>query len=229
MIDTKDWNYIYKSTHEGIMCSTNAMYTPLSNHEGTIMCMHWDETSSYLKNDKITKELVNFFFERECKYIQLFQDKSWCPKLLEINNSDRKIFIEWSNITLNHIWFTPGKNLHEICPTWKDQIFKILKDIKELGFYKMALYPHCFYLKDDVIKTFDFYSCVGIEERYIKRSDLEGMIGKYSSERFDLSTTEDGMIDFKKFIEITMTQWLGTHWPYNPFPTFYKKIYLGEV
>jgi hypothetical protein len=149
------------------------------------------------------------------------QSYAWAPRLLSIDGN--KIYIEFNKETLNHILLTPGRSLDEECPNWKEQIFNIIKDIYDAGYYKVALYPHCFFLKDGIIKTIDFYSCVGIDERYIDRKNLEGMIGEQSHDRFNLATVGD-RIDFKKFFEITMTEFLGNTWKDNPFPEFYKRL-----
>jgi hypothetical protein len=87
----------------------------------------------------------------------------------------------------------------------------------------MALYPHCFYVDRGIIKTFDFYSCLSISQRYLERSMLEGIIGKDSSERFDHAAVGD-KIDFKVFFENTLTNQLSRTWLINPWPSFYTKL-----
>jgi hypothetical protein len=184
--------------------------------------MLWDATHPYqVESTKLTNELIEFCFDREVKHLTLMQKYNWAPKILSIEGN--KIYIEFNKETLNHILLTPGRNLNEECPTWREQIFNIIKDIYDAGYYKVALYPHCFFLKDGIIKTIDFYSCVGIEERYIDRKHIEGMIGEQSGDRFNLATV-DNRIDFKKFFEITMTEFLSNTWSDNPFPEFYKRL-----
>jgi hypothetical protein len=218
-----EWKYLYKidysSKHE---VTTNMLYTPTVNEDGSIMCMLWDANSPYQnESNPLTDTLVNYCFEREVKHLKIMQQFSWAPKLLSIDGN--KIYIEFNKETLNHILLTPGRSLDQECPTWKEQIFNIIKDILDAGYYKVALYPHCFFLKDGIVKTIDFYSCVGIEERYVDRQNLEGMIGEQSVDRFNVSTVNN-RVDFKKFFEITMTQFLGNTWEDNPFPEFYKRL-----
>jgi hypothetical protein len=89
----------------------------------------------------------------------------------------------------------------------------------------MALYPHCFFLdKDNRLKTFDFYACVEINDPYIERSKIAGMIGSESVGRFD-SATQNGIIDFSIFFKHTLLTHLNASWPDNPFPEHYKKLY----
>jgi len=224
MTDTTNWNYIYKMSG-GNLRTTNMLYTPLSNPEKTVMCMHWDKDEPYQKsNTKLTNQLIDFFFEREVTYLRRFQSYDWAPKLLELDLENKKIFIEWNPDTLNRILFKDNKNLNDVCPDWKSQVFQILKDITEDGCYKMALYPHCFYINNGKLKTFDFYSCLLRSERYVDKQTIEGMIGPDSGKRFDDATVGD-KIDFDVFFKNTLLTHLGTIWPDNPFPDFYKKLY----
>lgn len=223
-MNISQWNYLYKKDYiTGDIVTTNMLYTPLVNPEGTVMCMLWDSSSPYQdKNKKLTKELVNFCFERELKHLTIMQKFDWAPKILDVENN--QIYLEFEKETLNHIVTDFKRNLDIECSDWKDQIYKIIKDTLDEGYYKVALYPHCFFLKDGVIKTIDFYSCVGINERYIETHVIKGLIGNDSIDRFKLSEDKD-RIDFKKFFEITMTTHLGKTWiDDNPFPEFYKRL-----
>ena len=219
----KDWQYLYKIDYEhGHNVTTNMLYTPTISPDGSTMCMTWDATNPYqVESIRLTPELVNYCFEREVKHLTLMQQYLWAPKILSIDGN--KIYIEFNKETLNHILLNPGRSLDVECPNWKEQIFNIIKDILDAGYYKVALYPHCFFLKDGIIKTIDFYSCVGIEERYIERKHLEGMIGEQSGDRFNLATVDE-RVDFKEFFRITMTEYLGKNWIDNPFPEFYKRL-----
>jgi hypothetical protein len=226
MIDISNWKYFYKYTPNGTLGSTNMMYTPMVNPEGNVMCMLWDENSSYIKDNdnEIPKETIDYFFAREIKYIEIFKDRSWCPTLVDIDIPRRRVFIEWNNNTINHIFFDPLRSLDAECPDWNDQIFNILDDITLSGYYKMSLYPHCFFIDNNkCIKTFDFYSCLEISERYLPRKALEGIIGVDSTNRFDSSTVDD-RIDFKKFFDLTLNMQLGRTWIDNPFPSIYKRL-----
>jgi hypothetical protein len=219
MTDISNWNFYYKMTDKNPKSTSNLMYTPLINPEGNIMCMLWDEKSSYQKNNKnLTKDLIDFFFVRELKYINIFQKYNWAPRLLDVE--DNKIFIEFSENSMNKIQYSGEK----LIPSWKEQLFQILKDIDDAGYYKMSLYPHCFYIVDDTIRTIDFYACIEKNDCFIQRNKIEGMIGSDSTGRFDGSTIGD-KIDFRIFIKKTMCEHLASVWNDNPFPEFYKRLY----
>lgn len=219
------WNYCYKikNGHEE---TTNLLYTPTKNDIGDTLCMSWDPNNPYQAgNDNLDQDLINFFFEREVRYLNTFKDRSWCPTIKEVDLENKKIFLEWNYESLNAVINDPNRNLTLECPDWKNQIFNILEDIDRSGYYKLALYPHCFFLsKEGVIKTIDFYSVIEKSYPFVEKKIIEGMIGKDSTGRFD-QATDSGVVNFKTFFEITMLHHLGKTWiKENPFPEFYRRL-----
>jgi hypothetical protein len=202
------------------------MYTPLVSPDGSKMCMVWDEKHPYQgESTKLTKEVIDFFFEREVKYLMECQQFAWAPRVLELDLPGRQIVIEWNTETLNHVLLTPGRSLDKECPTWKEQVFSILKDLRDENLYKMALYPHCFFIdKEGNLKTFDFYGCAEITYPYIERSKVENIIGNDSGGRFN-TATNDGVIDCSIFFKNTLLTHLAKTWPDNPFPEFYHTLF----
>ena len=226
MIDISKWDFVYKRDYWGEgLATTNMLYTPVINPDLDVMCMIWDENHPYQQDNKnISKKLVDFFFQRELEHLKLFQGRPWCPKLIDVDIDNRRIFIEYNKESINHIVMDPERDLNAECSDWKDQIYNIVSDIYDSGYYKVALYPHCFFIdKNNKIKTFDYYSCVSRKERYLDRADLEGMIGNHSTDRFNMSTV-DGKIDFEIFFKLTMSSFLDVTWKDNPFPDFYQKL-----
>lgn len=226
-IDTTGWGYLYKLDYGyGHNTPTNMLYTPMLSPAGDILCMVWDENHPYQsENRKLSKDLINFFFEREVKYLKRFQGSSWAPELIQIDYENKKIFIEFNKETLNHIVVDKTRDIHQEFPNYTEEIFNILKDIVDAGYYKMALYPHCFFIdKNNKLKTIDFYSCASFDERYLELNKIEGMIGNQSVERFASATT-DGVLDFEIFFKNTLTNHLGGCWAENPFPEFYKRLF----
>lgn len=112
-------------------------------------------------------------------------------------------------------------------PDWKEQMKAFFISTKENNFWKLSLYPNCFFVtKDGQLKTIDNYAVVPYEERFIKRDLIEGVIGKDGAYRFNYSTDENGIIDFKKFFEITVTKHLQEKsWGNTVFADIFKEIY----
>ena len=227
MTDTSSWNYYYKLTPEGTPNSSNLLYTPKINPEQTVMCMHYCIDSEYRKEGQevADEDLIQWFFDREVKFLNDLSHLKTTPEVYEIDVANRKIFIEWNKETLSQVIYNKDRNLDNELPDWKQQIKDFLIVTKENNFYKMAMYPHCFYIsKDNILKTIDYYSVVPYSERFIERRKIEGIIGKDGAYRFDEST-DNGYIDFKKFFEITVTRHLVKYWPDSPFAEIFKEIY----
>jgi len=230
-IDTSTWNPVYKyKSYDMEKAGTNMVYTPLENKENNILCMYFDHTNAYQTTDlaqwlperpDYTKELVDYVFYREVKYLTLFQDKPWAPNIIEIDYNTKQIFIEWGGETLNHIIYS-GRNIVDVLPNWEEQMLGILQDIIDSGYYKVSLYPHCYFISNGVLKTFDFYATAGKEFPYMYLNDIKGLMGTNSGHRFDEAIVED-KLDLEKFCKRS----ISTHieWPNKVLSNMYYKIF----
>jgi len=229
IIDTNSWKYYFKLQSDRTPSATNLLYTPTMNAEGTMLCMHYCSDSLYRNQISVISEnVITWFFDREVRFLKAFGHLDSTPVVHDIDTVNRKIIIEWNKETLSQIIFDPERNLNEELPDWKEQVSKILIDIKHENCWKMSLYPHCFYIsKNGKLKTIDYYSVVPYSERFIDRRVIEEIIGPEGAYRFDESTI-DGKIDFKKFFEITSTKHLPKYWPNSPFFKLFKEIYQND-
>ena len=226
MTDTSNWNYYYKLTPDARLSTSNLLYVPKLNPEQTVMCMSYVTDKAYRDDEQtITEDLLEWFFNREVKFLDKFAKLKTTPAVYDVDLKRRQIFIEFNKETLSQIMYNPSRNLDNECPDWQEQVRNFLISTKENNFYKMALYPHCFYIgKDGELKTIDYYSVVPFDERFIERRVIESIIGKDGAYRFDESTT-DGYIDFKKFFEITVTRHLSRYWPTTIFADTFNELY----
>lgn len=224
-MNTDNWKYVYKISNN-ISASTNLLYIPKINDDGTILCMDWNPDLVYHRQEKTAVNLIDFFFEREIKYINIFQDKKWAPKIIDIEKSKRKIFLEWNKKSCNHLIWEDNYNPYNL----EEQLFKIIKDILDSGFYKLSLYSHCFFLdKQKILKTFDFYSIVEKENPLIEKDQIKEIIGIDSVERFNLAS-QDKFINFEVFFKNTLnSNLLEKSWNFNPFPNFYRRLFEDTV
>ena len=229
MTDISNWKYYYKLRPDGIATDSNLLYTPYVNPEGNVMCMHYCYDPVYRPGkDQISQDLIDWFYKREVRFLCGLADLPTTPTVYEIDLKQNKIFIEWNKETLSQILFDKNRSIDIEFPQWKQEIYNMLENLKSVEHFKMALYPHCFYIsKDNSLKSIDYYSVVPFNERYVERRIIEGVIGKDGEYRFDEST-ENGMIDFKKFFKLTLTKHLGMSWPESPFPSIYKKLYAYD-
>ena len=223
-MDTENWNN-YGKFMDGKYHRSNLLYTPKMNTSKDILCMSWDANDPYqLDNGNprngFNNELIEYFFSRELMNINIFKNYSWSPDFLEIDTDNKKIFFEWNSETCNDI-INKGGKLEEFCPNWKEQLFCILNDIIDSGYYKMSLYPHCFFInKLGILKTFDFYACIEINNPFLKLSRLTGMMGEDSSGRFKEAIDGDS-VNFELFFKQAIKSYIK--WPEDALNEFYWK------
>jgi hypothetical protein len=227
MINTTDWKYYYKLTHQREPVESNLLYTPTVSPDGDMMCMHYCVDKQYRSNtpSELSEELVDWFFHREVRFLTEFKHFDFTPTVYEIDLVNKKIIIEWNKETLSQIVFDSDRSLDQELPDWQEQVKNILINTKKFEHYKMSLYPHCFFIsKEGKLKTIDYYAVVPYNERFIERHIIEGVIGPQGAYRFDKST-ENGRLDFKKFFEITLTHHLKNYWPTSPFSKLFEEVY----
>ena len=231
-MNTDNWKPFYKiNPEDNNLIETNLIYTPLVSPSGNTFCMSFDHSSKYQNEDlahwlperpHYTEDMVKFFFDREVEYLTVFKDKAWAPKNITIDAEEQKIFFSWTGETCNQIVYG-GKSLNEALPDWKEQMATILKDIVRAGYYKTSLYPHCYFIDNGVLRTFDFYGCVHASDPYVKLDHIRGMIGETSGPRF-VEATEGDKLNIEILFKQAMQSWVK--WPDDVLPIIYKQLSL---
>jgi hypothetical protein len=228
MIDNTNWEFIYK-LENGWHSSTNVLYMPTISPEKDKMCMHFTENPmEYMKRSCVPRNptLMEDFFQRELKYLTIFQDKPWCPKILDVDPVERKILVEFNNESLNWPAYSEGRSLDDEFPNWKQDLFDIIKDVYDSGYIKASLYPHCFfYSKSGQLKMIDYYATIERDDTLLHRSLIEPIIGVDSEQRF-IEVKEGDYYRMGDHFKNSLKTWIK--WPGNPMPEFYDKIFVNN-
>lgn len=195
---------------------TNALYTPFADMKNHLLTMDWNPNYEYHKVPQ-SREILDWFFEREKFFLNLFSSYDWCPSVKKIDNLNRLIMLETPFKTINYLIYKKY-NLTKICPDWKKQIKNIIQDIESKNCYKITLYPQCFTLNIDTgrIQAIDFYSCVQECDRFIPLEKIKSIISKTSKYRFEKSK-KGNFIDGRLLYQITLEKHLDKVWHENPF------------
>ena len=226
-MNNQNWNYFYKLNLAGEEVESNLLYTPTINDDGTVLCMHYSIDKMYRNNTptRLTSDLVDWFFHREVRFLTKLQGLKSTPELFDVDYEQQKIYIEFNKESLSQIINNPERSIDKEIPDWKEQLKNMFIEFYDANHYKLALYPHCFFLdKNRRIKTIDYYSVIPHDERYIERKLIEGVIGPGGTWRFDKST-DDGKIDFEMFHKLTINEHINTYWPYNPFIPAFEELF----
>lgn len=224
MINNDNWEYIFKLTN-GYPCSTNVLYTPTINPEKTMMCMHYVIDTEYMNGSCVPRsdELMNFFFERELNFIKLFQDKPWCPTLYDVDVKNRKILVEFNKESLNWPIYEENRSLDKEFPKWKEDLFEVLKDLNDSGYYKASIYPHCFFYDNSGnLKMLDYYATIPKNDTKIHKDLIEPIIGVDSEHRF-VEVKNGDYYEMGEHFKNSLKNWIK--WPGDPLPEFYDRIF----
>jgi len=226
-MNINNWTPYYKiDPTENRLVRSNMLYTPLVNPEGNIFCMNWDVNHPYQTihgpRPDFTPDLIEFFFNREVTHLKLFDSYKWAPEVIEIDEKNKMIFFKWYGETCNNIVYSDRSLDHE-CLDWQQQLYGIINDIVSAGYYKMSLYPHCFYIdNNNVLRTFDFYGCMRQDHAFIEYDKIKGMVGPNSKGRFDEAIT-DNIVNVQVLFKRSLEHYI--QWPSSALNTIYNKIY----
>lgn len=224
MIDISNWEFIRK-LEEGNACSTNVLYVPTISPEKDKMCMHFTEDANvYMQKSCVPRnaQLMEDFFQRELKYLALFQGKPWCPEIFDVDYAQRKILVEFNTESLNKPIRTEGRSLDTEFPNWKQDLFEIIKDVYDSGYFKASLYPHCFfYTNAGQLKMIDYYATLEKKDTLIHKDLIEPIIGVDSQERF-IEVKQGDYYEMKDHFKNSLKTWIK--WPDDPLPKFYNMI-----
>lgn len=215
----------YLKYHDGILGMAQQTYEPLISPDGKTFCANYDATNNYqrMNGDRplYTKEICDYFFEQEVKYINLFIDKPYAPEVIDIDEKRKQIFIKWYNNSCNHTIY--GDMMLNL--SWFDMIKNIVLDQYRTGYYKLTMYPHCHYIDNHGnMRAIDWYGVVPVSHPYIKEKYMEAII--HDSARFRLEETGDRKNNLIN-LEIMFKRSLSTHvlWGKSNMSYIYEEIF----
>lgn len=215
----------YLKYHEGQLGMAQQTYEPLISPDGKTFCANYDWQNRYQRRDGdrplYTKDVCDYFFEQEVKYIKLFSNKSYAPEVIDIDEHRKRIFIKWYNNSCNHTIY--GDMMIDL--RWFEMIRNIVIDQYQSGYYKLTMYPHCHYIDNfGNMRAIDWYGVVPVQYPYIEEQYMEAII--HDSARFRLAETGDRKHNLIN-LEIMFKRSLGTHvkWGKQDMSYIYKEIF----
>lgn len=216
-MNTTNWKHYYSINRAGEVSETGAIYEPLVNPDGTILCMNFAPNT--FRKQSYSSELRADCFAREVKYLQQFAKYPWCPKLLEVDYDNLRVFIEWNEQCCEKIICT-GQPMPA---NWKEQLEQIVRDIRNEEVYKITMYM-CYHFvdKQGIIKAFAFYTTCDYAEQPIAIDMYRPILNEERSKFID-EIAVDGRVDFAILNEYSLCNYIK--WPEDPLPEIYHRVY----
>lgn len=221
-MDISDWNLYYKIHETELRLTTTQMcYEPRLNPEKNVFCMNFCYPCDYQLNQprlSYTKEHVDYTFNREIKYLKIFENKPYSPEILDI--SENKIFIKWYGKTCNNDIY----EFNNLNCNWYNDLKDIIIDQYNRGYIKATVYPHSHYYDDDgQMRTIDFYATVEKDNPYLMIEELKGLIG-FDTDRFDKAKVDD-RINVEDIFKSGLTMY--SKWPKH-LTEIYNTLYGNQ-
>lgn len=228
-MDITNWKPYLKLSEDGYPCMAQQTYEPLVSPDSKIFCKNysWPNEYQYMETKDrplYTSEVVEWFFQNELKYIDLFKDKPYAPEIIDIDYNTRKIYLKWYGESCNQVIY---RDMFPTWPSleWRKQIKDIILDQYNEGIYKLTMYPHCHYIDNHgQMRAIDWYGCVPVDAPYIEEKYMQGIIHETAQFRLD----ETGKaVNHVLNLETMFKRSLGTYvkWGNDDMSYIYKEIF----
>lgn len=218
-MDISDWDLYFKiHESENRLTTTQMCYEPRVNPERNVFCMNFCYPCDYQSNQprlSYTKDHVEYVFQREVKYLEIFKDRPYAPEVIDIH--DNKIFIKWYGKTCNESVYRD----RDLNVDWFSDLNNIILDQYHMGYLKASMYPHShYYDSNNQLRTIDFYATVEKDYPYLTYEKLLGLIG-FDTDRFERAT-ENNNVNVETIFKSGLLHY--SKWPTN-LTDIYNKIY----
>ncbi len=205
-------------------------YEPLINPEGNVFCANYDHLNKYQRlqgqRPLYTEESVDSFWKKELEHILMCKDKSYAPEILDIDQTNKRLFFKWYGKSCNEIIFG-GNNLDDICPDWRQQLLDIMIDLYQNNVYKLTMYSHCHMIDNNgQMKTFDWYGCISKDNPIIEAKLIESIVHGTALHRIKEVQTQDGNYDLSKMFKRSLGKYVT--WGNQGLEYIYRKMFDEE-
>lgn len=189
------FNYYYNNVPNKGLCRNNLIYTSLMNEDNTIFVQHYTTDGDYHKgqNQVVDPNLMDQKFNRESKYLRVMEKifPEFIPKILMIDNEDRKIFLE---VQGPDFWEQAGcdyNNFDKILPDWQEQMLTIIEAHRAIFLYKFSMHPSSYFIIDGKLKSINYFFCYHLIDGPISIADHTSHI--YSTRQQEMKKVTDAM------------------------------------
>jgi len=205
-----NFEYYYNNVPDKGLCRNNLIYTSLISKDKKTFCQWYFNDQGYHggKNEVVDPSLMEFKWNREIEFITLMNEKfpEHVPKILDIDYTDRKIFLEIDGPDMWEQAKCQGKDYSQVLPDWEKQMLDIISSYKSLGIYKMSMHPSSYFIVDGKMKGINYFFCYTDNDEEISMSSLMSHISKDRQKTLQpiMESLQMTMVDPTPFWKIQM-------------------------
>lgn len=174
------FDYYYNNVPGKGLCRNNLIYTSLISQDKKTFCQWYHNDTDYHRgqNQVVDPKKMQEKWDREVKYLiemaWKYEDK--VPKILEINQKERKIYLA---IDGPDFWEKSGcdmKNFDNVLPDWQTQMLSICTAHRSLGLHKYSMHPSSYFVIDGKLKSINYFFTYHSDEPHISISEVQSHI-----------------------------------------------------
>lgn len=162
------YNYYYNNVPGHGPCRNNLIYTSLMNKDKTVFVQHYTTEGDYHKgqNQVVDPSLMNEKFNREVKYLRMMERvfPEFIPKILMIDQEDRKIFLEVQGPDFWELANCDHANFDKVLPDWQEQMLTIIEAHRAIFLYKYSMHPSSYFVVDGKLKSINYFFTYHLSE-----------------------------------------------------------------
>lgn len=175
-----DFDYYYNNVPGHGLCRNNLIYTSLISKDKKTFVQWYHNDGEYHKgqNQVIDPNKMEEKWLREVNYLTQMRNEypDLIPRILKIDLDSKKLFLE---IDGPDFWEQAGcltENFDKVLPDWQDQMIKIIKAHKSLGFHKYSMHPSSYFVVNGKLKSINYFFTYRATEPWVSIKDVESHI-----------------------------------------------------
>ena len=171
-----DFEYYYNNVPSKGLCRNNLIYTSLMSKNQDVFCQWYYNDEKYHggQNEVVDIALMGDKWRREMHYYYTFQrtHKEHVLDILDLDYITRKAYYKIQSPDFWELSRCDSKNFDSVLPDWRDQMHKILFDLRKEKLWKFSLHPSSYFIVDGKLKTTNFFFCYNDKEYGFAVSDI---------------------------------------------------------
>lgn len=190
-----NYEYYYNNVPGSGLCRNNLIYTSLMSEDKKVFVQHYTTEGDYHKgqNQVVDPKLMDQKFEREVKYLRMMEKifPEFIPKILMIDNCERKIYLEVEGPDFWELAGCDSANFDKVLPDWQEQMLTIIEAHHAVCLYKYSMHPSSYFVIDGKLKSINYFFTYHLIEGPISIADHTSHI--YSTRQEEMKKATDAM------------------------------------
>lgn len=155
------YEYYYNNVPGKGPCRNNLIYTSLISGDKKTFVQWYHNDTDYHKgeNQVVDSTKMEEKWLREVNYLTQMRNNypDLVPVIKNIDLESKKLYLEIDGPDFWEQAECDMANFDSVLPDWQDQMLKIIKAHKSLGFHKYSMHPSSYFVVDGQLKSINYF------------------------------------------------------------------------